>query len=215
MKASCLALLAAIAVLLSCPAYAGEDASQDQRAGQWLQFRGDRALTGRSLLKGNISSPEIKWKYFIGAREALMSVSVGGQGGSVKLPDSDLRAANIGSALSEWSVGYPTFDVDENGVLISQLSDSSGASGRILAHVKIGKWVREWPGLQKVQTDNGFLSHDKADPTYCRLYRRENGDWKEVWRSLSVSLLYTVEPIVGDFDNDGKLEVAFLPWNDV
>src|SRR5262249_8754558 len=44
-------------------------------AGQWLQFRGDRALTGRSSLKGNIREPAVLWKQFCGARETLLSLN--------------------------------------------------------------------------------------------------------------------------------------------
>jgi hypothetical protein len=39
----------------------------DTGAGRWLQFSGDRTLTGRSSLKGNIREPAIRWKQFCGA----------------------------------------------------------------------------------------------------------------------------------------------------
>src|SRR5262249_2866135 len=62
-------------------------------AGQWFQFRGDRALTGRSSLKGNIREPAIRWKQFCGARETLLSVRFHEQGdrkATVELPVTDL-----------------------------------------------------------------------------------------------------------------------------
>src|SRR5260370_12830168 len=62
-------------------------------AGRWLQFRGDRALTGRSSLNGNIREPATHWKQFFGASETLLSVNFPEQCGKkamVELPVTDL-----------------------------------------------------------------------------------------------------------------------------
>src|SRR5271157_5361298 len=74
-----------------CGAMAGEG------QGNWLQFRGDRALTGRSALKGHIHSPAVLWHQFIGARETLLTLSFSGDGETtIPLPDTDLHAEGWG-----------------------------------------------------------------------------------------------------------------------
>jgi hypothetical protein len=50
----------------------GDEKRPPTRAGQWLQHRGDRALTGHCEVPGNITKPAIRWKKFTGHPETLL-----------------------------------------------------------------------------------------------------------------------------------------------
>ena len=41
---------------------------------------------------------------------------------------------------------------------------------------------------------------------------REKGEWVTHWETETDTLIWQAEPIFGDFDGDGKNEIALLPW---
>src|SRR4051812_43675029 len=61
----------------ACDDARGLNDAKHGKQGQWIQFRADRALTGRSLLPGKITTPKVLWKRFIGGRETLLEVKLG------------------------------------------------------------------------------------------------------------------------------------------
>lgn len=182
------------------------------RSGSWLQFRGDRCLTGRSFLKGNITMPAIKWKKFVGAREMLLLVRFGaGKTARLPLPNNDLNADRYEALTAQWGIGRPRFDLDSDGNLTA-ISPST-------SH-KIGKFLLDRPGLQKVEFESLFQKVGASPPgeeaqVFGRLMARKNGQWEQVWQSDPIPLLYSANAIVGDFDSDGELEVALVPWYDL
>ena len=60
---------------------------QPERDGQWLQYRRDPALTGRSPLKGNITAAAIKWKYELSAREGFFTLRLDGSAAGMLAPE--------------------------------------------------------------------------------------------------------------------------------
>ena len=74
-RARVLTLLSLFALLSVDASMAGGAATTRPMAtdvGQWWQARGDRKLTGRAHLKGEISKGAIAWKYRVAARETLL-----------------------------------------------------------------------------------------------------------------------------------------------
>ena len=179
--------------------------------GEWLQFRRDRRLTARSPLKGNIQTPGIRWQHFVGARETLLAVRFqGGAARSIPLPGSDLDANSLNAVRRRWGLGGPYFDLDGDGNLQWHSA---------WVHHKIGKFLPDRKGLQKVEFESGFDQGGAttgADiPVYGRLFDRVEGEWREVWRSEPIPILFIANSIAGDFDGDGELEVALVPWHDL
>jgi hypothetical protein len=169
---------------------------------QWLQFRRDRTLTGRSPLKSNITSPTIKWQQFVGARETLIGVRFdGSQPGATPLPSADL--GQYDATLRSWEISGPWYDLDNNGNFTPIGPDRS---------YKIGKFTAD-NGLQKVVSDSQFA----GDPSslHVRLFKRVNGAWSQSWQSEHVPELFVGNPLVADFDNDGRLEAAVTAWYNV
>src|SRR5689334_9162186 len=94
--------------------------------GEWWQFRGNRTLTGRSALRGNIVKPAIQWRRFCGARETYLSLETYGSGvnagapnkdrqDTVDLPTADLQADQWQQMAIEWGIEGPWYDLDSNG----------------------------------------------------------------------------------------------------
>ena len=71
--------------------------------GEWLQFRHDRALTGRTSLTGHIRKPVVTWKRFLGARESLLAVRFTRQGdANLALPAADEHVESWGTLRERW-----------------------------------------------------------------------------------------------------------------
>ncbi|MBI2194186.1 MAG: VCBS repeat-containing protein [Planctomycetes bacterium] len=183
--------------------------------GDWLQFRGDRALTGRSTLRGRISKPAVSWKHFVGGRETWLTVGLRGPAESTTdLLASDLDAENYPRLACAWRLGEPLHDLDGDGRLHAVSMDYYGTT----LH-KIGKFLPDEPGMQKLEFESGFYESgtaaDASIPLFGRMFKRRDGAWQAVWKSEAIPLLFMPNVIAGDFDADGRLEVAATPWYDL
>ena len=176
--------------------------------GEWLQFRHDRALTGRTSSTGHIRRPAVQWKQFVGARETLVAVRFSGRGDTaLSLPAVDEHADAWGSVLTGWGTDATMMDLDGDG--------KSQEVGESTQH-RIGKFLPDRPGLQKVVFDSLFNASDPGTARAVgRLLARRNGGWEPLWNTDSIPMLYAANPITGDFDHDGRLEVAVTPWYDL
>src|SRR2546430_16201385 len=48
-----------------------------------------------------------------------------------------------------------------------------------------------------------------------RCYAWKQGQWVQVWETEPIDGLFSPQPIVGDFDGDGRPEIAILPWKEL
>ncbi|HLK63714.1 MAG TPA: hypothetical protein VKU19_09755 [Bryobacteraceae bacterium] len=183
--------------------------------GDWLQFRSDRKLTGRSRLVGSITSPpRILWSVPIGARQTWVAFqSSAGNSASVNLPAVDSNAGAL-AANSTWGIGPPAYDLNHNG--------SPVVFPAVDSQTKIGNFIPGSTNFQEVQFDSCF-NQQNNNATNCvgaagvsgHLYQWQNGSWVEQWKTPPISRMFVAQTIVGDFDHDGKLEVAAEPWYDL
>jgi outer membrane protein assembly factor BamB len=196
------------AVLMGAAAAAATAANGASTAavdrGRWTQFRGGPALTGRSSLQGGIRQPAIVWKQFIGARETYLVVCPSKRGrSSLRLPTADLRAGEYGRLADRLSgTGY---DLDRSGSPIRSVASSTS---RIVGVLPGG-------GYQLIEAESAFSKPGNNPLAVVRLKRREKGEWVPAWESEPIPMLYQPNPITGDFDGDGKVEVAVTPWYDL
>jgi len=176
----------------------------------WLQYRGDRALTGRYAKECSIVKPQVKWKHSVRSRETLITFNTcESNAHEFALPASDLNVDAVHQILKDWRLLWNDADLDEAESKGIQISLSTG-------HTKIGKFLACESRLQKLQFDTGFTyGGDQSVPLRGRLYVREGREWVLLWETEPIPMLYIADPIVGDFDNDGNLEVAITPWYEV
>jgi len=95
------------------------------------------------------------------------------------------------------------YDLDRMGEFTHFISDPLKAND-----YKIGDFLPHVPGLEKIE----WLLADAEDYP-IRLYHRQASDWSVYWQarsSFSTSGATNRNVIVGDFDNDGRLEVVGL-----
>jgi hypothetical protein len=174
-------------------------------AGEWWQLRGNQHLTGRSELAGDFSSqPEVVWQQFVGARVTLLESKYDAASDTTVL----LPTMNIGAdqaALNQkWGINTEYFDLDGNGALTAMTVGQNS---------KVGEFLPSSPGLEMIVFGS---SRDSADNKATgQLYKRQNFQWAPVWETERVYQLEVPTPVVGDFDNDGVLEVAVLAWYDL
>ncbi len=172
--------------------------------GDWLQFRHDRRLSGRSPLVGRLSCPTLKWVFDLGARESFVVLEEGETNtGRIAAPLGDLGDDPV-SFDTAWFLGGRV--VDLGGMW------SDGRESEKLADLIAG-------GAIERLTCQAFTDPDPAGMP-CYLQRVEGSDWTTIWKSAPLpSLDYgntgSESPIAGDFDGDGKMEAAFRPWNEV
>src|SRR3954471_4574511 len=103
----------AICCLFSIAAAA--PATLPTQSGQWWESRGDRRLTARSTVKGNITKPAVLWKHRVAAREALLTAKLDNAGRrDLKLPDQDLLIPNTPRerVLADLGAAHGWYDVD-------------------------------------------------------------------------------------------------------
>jgi len=176
--------------------------SQITAAGEWKHFRGDAQLTGRSSLKGNIKEPEILWKYYVGSRETLIEVQFDGiEPGIFDLPTQDIdKPARLDQ---QWNINGFWADLDGDGILQQVGSD-------------VGNVLPDRKGLERIEIEGNV---NREGTAIAHLYVRENGNWVELWRrpqspdeDWTEGLVAAPIPIAGDFDGDGKSEIAFQGW---
>lgn len=167
--------------------------------GSWLQFRGDRKLTGRSPLIGDITCPEVLWSIDLGARKHWLAITPGSGAATIELPIS-------GEIGNRWD---PDFELDGTQTDLNgdglELVDPNGRGSH-----KIGDFLPAVAGFERVicYPDWGNIVNR------CYLQNWANDQWEEVWHTDLNHFESNggARPIVGDFDNDGELEVAVSAW---
>ena len=183
------------------------ESGQSESDSQWLQYRRDPALTGHSPLKGKISSPIIKWKYKLSAREGFFILYPDDSLTSeTNVPEKQLNPDLCRSIVEAWGMGDPWYQL-ENGQKVVVPGPE---------HTNIGYFLPAVLGLQQLKFDTGFEARgNNSIPLYGRLLVYQSGQWQERWKTDPIPTMYVANPIVADFDADGQLEVAFTPWYDL
>ena len=180
--------------------------------GQWWQYRQDRQLSGRSLIKGKIDHPAIRWSHAISGRETLLDATLAKGPPTVSLPAVDVPLSpeklSTGQILMGWQVAGPNgvswFDLDGNG----QLTPVGRGYNQ-----KIGTILPNQPGLQWVEAEaKGYPKVPGVYKGTVRMKVRQGGQWTAGWEIETATLVWVAEPIFGDFDADGRTEIALLPW---
>jgi uncharacterized protein (TIGR03437 family) len=147
----------------------------------------------------------VLWQQYIGARQTSVAFARGGGATSVSLPSAD-SYAGILAANSTWGIGPATYDLNQNGQLLSFGIDETA---------KIGNFVAGSNAFQKVQFDSAFNTCG-SNASVCsapgHLYQWQNGGWVEQWHTPPIADLYESMPVVGDFLGNGRLQVAVEPW---
>jgi hypothetical protein len=176
--------------------------------GEWPTFRHDKSLGGRAEGTGHITKPKIAWKHFVGRMEATLLVQPA-SGATQLAVSAEERPGQAEDAAWQrrWFPARPEAPIAGRLQVVSV--DATTTYADVLPE-SLG-WERiEFASGFNIPTVNGQW---QDGPGTCSAWK--DGRWQQMWRTENVPMCFAPYPIVGDFDADGRLEVAILPWNDL
>jgi len=175
--------------------------------GEWVCYRGNPTLDGRSRAKGRLTQPRLVWKHFVGSVETTFVASSGVGDAAIVVPTGEPTDPPAPVDSARWGLASP---LGETG---GRLQPTPRGTQVTYADV-----LPDVPGLEKLEFESGF-----SKPTvngqwqscvgWCFAWRRNQ--WEKVWETQPIDGLFQALPIVGDFDGDGSPEVALLPWSEL
>ncbi len=183
--------MAFLTALTGC-ATAGATASDD-----WPRYAHDAALTSRSPLHGNITSPQVRWSYSVGGRELVAEILPAKGEHPLRLVAKDASVVSGEPKVSR--PGAIALDLDGSGALHPAVETYHERWAKILPNVK---------GLQRVAWNETW-----TDQKICRLqlFAYDQGFDKPrlVWQTdPPEDAIFQPLDIVYDLDGDGVPEVC-------
>ena len=173
---------------------------------EWPCFRRDGGLLARSPAMGRIVQPQIKWKYYVGRLQTTVIAEPDSNDQRLQLPRREERLTD--SKFGRLAKGF-------------QVQAHAGA-GEEQDYDPItttfADVLPDDPGPEKIVFESGFGKPSvKGQWQQCvgRCYARRAGQWVQVWQTAPIDLLFQPMPMVGDFDGDGRLEIAVLPFHEL
>lgn len=162
---------------------------------------------------GNIVCPQLLWAMDLGDQSALIPIRPIEGSITISLPGQGTEG-NRTRALQNHFVNGESIALPGTN---SQKLDESGNGV-----VKIGSWLTNIDGYQRITCDPGIQSEIvEVNGAYgCQLDRWTGSNWARVWQSETLPEFRSGaqgngRPIVADIDNDGELEVAVSAWFEI
>ena len=177
------------------------------KAGEWGCYRRDGSQQARSPLKGRITEPKVAWKHFVGVVETLVEVTPDEKDTTVSVPREELADASAILNDQRWGLLPPL------GMIEGRMQPMHKGGSSVYADV-----LPDVPGLERIEFESGFRAsgtNAQWPPSRGWLKAWKDGKWETVWEMPPYDMLFSANPIVGDFDGDGKPEIAFIPWRDL
>ena len=194
---------------------------------EWPAYRRDGSLQARSPVHGSIVSPRIVWqqfvendrthvrcyegivaprivwRQFVGVLESQVVLKPGSGNGRLSLPMEELAPGSISASLAAGNF-LPKPDLVEG---------EARSTTTTYADV-----LPDEPGKEKIEFESGFAKptvNGQWQKCVGRCFARREGKWVQVWETLPIDLLFQPMPLVGNFDGDGKPEIAILPFHEL
>ncbi len=170
---------------------------------EWPAYRRDGSLQAHSPARGSIVSPRIVWRQFVGVLEGRIVLEPAPGQRRLVLPLAEVEPGSVSPGLVEEDF-LPKSDLGEN-----ELRSATTAYADVLP---------EEPGPEKIEFESGFAKptvNGQWQKCVGRCFARREGKWVQVWETQPIDLLFQPLPLVGDFDGDGRPEIAILPFHEL
>jgi outer membrane protein assembly factor BamB len=170
---------------------------------EWPAYRRDGSLQARSPARGNIASPRIVWQQFVGVLESQVVLEPAEGKSRLALPLEESVSASIPPTLA------PENFLPKPDLVQGEARSTTTTFADVLP---------DEPGREKIDFESGFAKptvNGQWQKCVGRCFARRDGKWVQVWETQPIDLLFQPLPLVGDFDGDGKPEVAILPFHEL
>jgi outer membrane protein assembly factor BamB len=194
---------AAASFLLTCASPAAPPARAFPAPEEWPAYRRDGSLQAHSPARGNLVSPRIVWRQFVGVLEGRVVLEPAPGQRRLVLPLAEVEPGSVPPGLAEQGF-LPKSDLGDN-----ELRSATTT----YAHVLPGE-----PGPEKIEFESGFAKptvNGQWQKCVGRCFARREGKWVQVWETQPIDMLFQPLPLVGDFDGDGRPEIAVLPFHEL
>ncbi len=170
---------------------------------EWPAYRRDGSLQAHSPARGSIASPRLVWQQFVGVLESQVALEPGSGKNRLTLPLEEAPAGAVPPGL-----------VAENFLPQPDLVEGEARS----TTTTFADVLPDELGQEKIEFESGFAKptvNGQWQKCVGRCFARRGGKWVQVWETQPIDLLFQPLPLVGDFDGDGKPEIAILPFHDL
>jgi hypothetical protein len=170
---------------------------------EWPAYRRDGSLQARSPAPGSILSPRIVWKQFVGVLESQVVLEPAAAKSRLSLPPEESAPGSVSPSLAAGDF-LPKPDLVEG-----EARSTTTTYAEVLP---------DEPGKEKIEFESGFAKptvNGQWQKCVGRCFARREGKWVQVWETQPIDLLFQPLPLVGDFDGDGKPEIAILPFHEL
>lgn len=166
----------------------------------WTQIRGNRRRTGHSRIVGEMdSAPVIESSLSYEHNRALLGLDLDSTSPSTITPfDTEFEDISDFEFNKNWAFDSPVFDVN------------SAGDEQVLRPSRVEKFGHFLPGEPNLQRISTGRTNARVDFEIWN-----GGGWDLLWFLQDGALKDVGQPMVGDFDNDGRQEAIILPWTNL
>jgi len=169
-------------------------------ANDWRVYRRDVSLSGVSLGKGKIVTPEVKWEYYLGAPFVGIAADRNYEPSNVADLDGD-------GTLEKFHLSGKTIEVTD---LAGKRLWSFTVSGHPLGgNVRVCKLFPDRQGKQIISFSHRMDTGEGQG--YCFAFDRGAQHGELAWTTGPLTAQYAPTLIVDDVDGDGWLEIVTAP----
>jgi outer membrane protein assembly factor BamB len=170
---------------------------------EWPAYRRDGALQAYSPATGRMASPHMLWRQFVGVLESQVVLEPAAAKSRLSLPLEEAAPGSVPPGLAPENF-LPKPDLVEG-----KARSTTATYADVLP---------DEPGKEKIEFESGFAKptvNGEWQKCVGRCFARREGKWVQVWETQPIDLLFQPLPLVGDFDGDGKPEIAILPFHEL
>ncbi|MBM3740886.1 MAG: hypothetical protein FJW39_34505, partial [Acidobacteria bacterium] len=166
---------------------------------EWPCDRRNPGLDARSPLRGRMTNPHVVWRQFIGTLESQIVVEPVQRNSKLILPDDEPIVGTTNPLP----------------LIHSFLPAPKPAEEAASPTVVYADVLPDVPGKEKIEFESAFgkpTVNGRWQKCVGRCFARRDGQWTQVWETEPIEYLFQPLPMAGDFDGDGSLEIAILPF---